>query len=146
MGAENVEAARDSIEAWNEGARDRHRATFADDAVLQEHGTGRSVQGGDAIADLHFGWKSAFPDGQGTIGTVVDGGDHVVLEVVWAGTHGGPLETPDGQTIPPTGRSFSVPASMVLTMRDGKVTEMAHYFNLMTLLSQLGVLEAAQTR
>jgi len=98
MGAENVEAARDSIEAWNEGARDRHRSSFTDDAVLQEHGTGRRVRGGDAITDLHFGWKSAFPDGRGSIETIVDGGDHVALEVVWSGTHGGPLATPDGHT------------------------------------------------
>lgn len=139
MSAENVGAARDSIEAWGEGDRDRHRSSFADDAVLVEHGTGRQASGGDAIAELHFGWKTAIPDGHGEIGNVVDGDDHVVIEVVWKGTHGGPLQTPDGGTIPATDRPISVPASMVLTMRDGKITRMTHYFDLMTLLKQLGV-------
>jgi hypothetical protein len=62
VGAENVQAARDSIEAWSEGARDRHRAVFADDAVLQEHGTGRTVQGAVAIGGMPAsaqGWPGA---------------------------------------------------------------------------------------
>jgi steroid delta-isomerase-like uncharacterized protein len=139
MSDENAGAAVAAVEAWSDGDRERHRSHFADDAVLQEHGTGREVHGGDAIVDLHWGWRDAFPDGRGEIGTVVDGGDHVVIEVVWTGTHLGPLQTPDGGTVPPTERTFAVPAAMVLAMRDGKITGMTHYFNLMTLLGQLGV-------
>jgi steroid delta-isomerase-like uncharacterized protein len=144
MGADNTQAVVEAIGAWSEGARERHRSFFADDAVLHEHGTGREVHGADAIVDVHWGWKRSFPDGQGTIGTVVDGGDHVAVEVVWTGTHQGPLETPDGGSIPPTGRSFSVPATMVVAMRDGKIVSVAHYFDLMTLLMALGVMPAAQ--
>jgi steroid delta-isomerase-like uncharacterized protein len=139
MSADNARAAVEAIDAWSEDAKERHRSYFADDAVLREHGTGREVHGGDAIVDVHWGWRQSFPDGRGTIGTVVDGGDHVAVEVVWTGTHQGPLVTPDGGSIPPTGRSFSVPATMVLAMRDGRIDQMAHYFDLMTLLTQLGV-------
>jgi ketosteroid isomerase-like protein len=52
--------------------------------------------------------------------------------------------TPDGGSIPPTGRSFSVPATMVATLQDGRVVRLAHYFDLMTLLTALGVMPAAQ--
>src|SRR5205085_1163443 len=83
MSADNARAAIEAIEAWNDDARERHRSYFADDAVLREHGTGREVHGGDAIVDVHWGWRQSFPDGHGTIGTIVDGGDHVAIEVVW---------------------------------------------------------------
>jgi steroid delta-isomerase-like uncharacterized protein len=127
------------VDTWSDDDREGHRSHFAGDAVLYEHGTGREVAGADAIVDLHWGWRVSFPDGRGEIATVVDGGDQVVVEVVWTGTHGGPLQTPDGATVPPTGRTFAVPAAMVLTMRDGRITRMTHYFNLLTLIGQLGV-------
>src|SRR4051794_41160476 len=117
MSAENAAAARASVDAWSNDDREGHRSHFTDDAVLHEHGTGREVAGRDAIVDLHWGWRAAFPDGRGEIATVVDGGDHVVIEVTWTGTHQGPLQTPDGGSVPATGRSFAVPAAMVLTMR-----------------------------
>jgi steroid delta-isomerase-like uncharacterized protein len=144
MSADNARAAVEAIDAWSEDARERHRSYFTDDAVLHEHATGREVHGGDAIADVHWGWRQAFPDGRGTVGTVVDGGDQVAVEVVWSGTHQGPLMTPDGGSIPATGRTFSVPATMVLAMSDGKIERMAHYFDLMTLLTALGAMPAAQ--
>jgi ketosteroid isomerase-like protein len=67
-----------------------------------------------------------------------------VIEVVWSGTHAGPLLTPDGGTITPSGQPISVPAAMVLTMRGGTISRMAHYFDLTTLLTQVGALPALQ--
>ena len=142
--SENARAVLEAVEAWNADAKERQRSYFADDAVLMEYGTGREVHGGDAIVDVHWAWRQSFPDGYGTIGTVVDGGDTVAVEVVWTGTQTGPLMTPDGGSIPPTGRSFSVPATMVMTMRDGLILRMSHYFDLLTLLTALGVMPAAQ--
>ena len=141
---DSARTAIEAVEAWNADERERHRSYFADDAVLMEHATGREVHGGDAIGDVHWAWRQSFPDGYGTIGTVVESGDTVAFEVVWTGTHQGPLMTPDGGSIPPTGRSFSVPATMVATVRDGRVVRLAHYFDLMTLLTALGVMPVAQ--
>jgi limonene-1,2-epoxide hydrolase len=41
--------------------------------------------------------------------------------------------------MPPTGRSVHVKACQVFEIHDGRVTATRHYFNLMTILSQLGV-------
>jgi predicted ester cyclase len=94
MSSENAQAVLDAIDAWSNHDRDRHRSRFADDAVLREHSTGREVHGADAITDVHWGWREAFPDGRGDVRSVVDGGDRVAVEVVWTGTHAGAARDP----------------------------------------------------
>jgi steroid delta-isomerase-like uncharacterized protein len=139
-----ADAAVEGIEAWNAGDRDRLRASVTDDVTLHEAATGRRLAGEPDVTGNNWAWKETFPDGQGEIGTVIEAGDRAVIEVVWRGTHSGPLRTPDGATIPPTGRRIEVPGCMVFRVRDGKVAAMSHYFDLMTLMTQLEVLPAPQ--
>jgi len=46
---------------------------------------------------------------RGEIANLMAVGDQVAYETTWKGTHTGPLTTPDGQTIPATGKSVAVP-------------------------------------
>jgi predicted ester cyclase len=62
----------------------------------------------------------------------------VVFEVTWTGTHKGPLQTPKG-AIPATGKKIDVRACIVHEIAGDKVKEERHYFDLMTLLQQIGV-------
>lgn len=135
-----IEVAREGLDSWNAGDRERHRGNWTEDAVLREHATGREVHGADAITDVHFAWREAFPDGHGEVVEALDAGDVAVMRVVWTGTQTGPMATPDGQVVPPTGQSFRVPACLVMRVRDGRVVAQDHYFDLMTLLVQLGVM------
>ncbi|MFP5451815.1 MAG: ester cyclase [Thermoleophilia bacterium] len=141
MTAEDV--VRTSLAAWNAGDRAGHRATLADDAVVKEHGTGREIVGGDEIAAAHFAWRDAFPGMRGDIENLVAHGDQVVYETTWTGTHAGPLTAPDGQTIPPTGRSVAMPACLVVRVADDRIVEQHHYFDMVTMLSQLGLMPGA---
>jgi steroid delta-isomerase-like uncharacterized protein len=134
------EVVRGSLETWNADDKAGHRASYADDAVVIEHGTGRVIDGGDAIADVHFAWRDAFPGMRGDIESLIAAGDQVAYETTWKGTHAGPLATPDGQTIPPTGKTVELPACLVVTVRGDEVVEQHHYFNLVTMLTQLGVM------
>jgi steroid delta-isomerase-like uncharacterized protein len=138
MTAEDV--VRRSLETWNADDRAGHRATYADGAVLKEHATGREIVGGDAIAEAHFAWRAAFPGIRGDIENLVAAGDQVVYETIWKGTHSGPLATPDGQTIPPTGKDVALPACLVMTVRGDQIVEQHHYFDMVTMLTQLGVM------
>ena len=108
--------------------------------MVIEHGTDRVIDGGDAIADVHFAWRDAFPGMRGDIESLIAAGDQVAYETTWKGTHAGPLATPDGQTIPPTGKTVELPACLVVTVRGDEVVEQHHYFNLVTMLTQLGVM------
>jgi hypothetical protein len=68
----------------------------------------------------------------------VAAGDTVVLEVTWRGTHKGPLQTPAG-SIPPSENRFEVRACLVVEMEGDKVRRERHYFDMGTLLGQLGI-------
>ena len=84
------------------------------------------------------GWATAFPDSQGEISNTIHSDNMVVLEVTWRGTHTGPLQTPKG-TIPPTGKRIEFRACQVHTITNGKIQTTRHYFDMATLLQQLGV-------
>src|SRR5215218_6598748 len=104
MGTEDPTAiAREVVEAFNAGDWDRFRAVLGDALVYEETGTGRRVEGIDDYVRLCQGWRQAFPDVTGTVGRAVAGAETVAEEVVWAGHHEGPLETPGG-TVAATGR------------------------------------------
>ena len=72
---------------------------------------------GDMANDVAM--RDVDPDVTGTVRRVVASGGTVAEEVVWAGSHAGPLETPGG-TIAATGRQVEVAATLWLTVRDGK--------------------------
>ena len=79
------------------------------------------------------------PDVKGTITNSFQSGNTVTLEISWAGTHTGPLEMPSG-TIPGSGKSQTTPSAWVMDFEDEKVKQSRHYFDMMTLLAQIGAM------
>lgn len=134
---EVVQVAEECVEALNASDWERLRATFAADAVWDEVGTQRRVQGVSAVIELSRGWRAAFPDARGTVTNAVAAGDTAVMELAYEGTHDGPMETPQGG-IPPSGKKVTVRAVMVAQVRDGRITEVREYFDVLTLLTQIG--------
>jgi steroid delta-isomerase-like uncharacterized protein len=134
-----LNAAKALVEAYNTKDWDRARAAITSDFVYEEMGTGRKLTGADATLEAWRGWAQAFPDSVGTYRAshVSDDGT-VVLEVTWSGTHRGPLDTPNGP-IAPTGNRIEVPACMVVEVAGEKARAQRHYFDMVTLLRQLGV-------
>ena len=137
--ADVIKAARANIEATN--ARDwaRFKETLAKDVVYDEVGTGRVLKGADAWTEAYKGWIAAFPDVQGKISAVHAAGDTATVEVTWDGTQTGPLQTPGG-TIPPSGKRQVTRASIVMTFDGDVVKEAHHYFDMASLLTQIGAM------
>ena len=134
-----INLVRENIEAFNANDMDRFGATLADDSVYEELATQRRVEGPDEIVKVMEAWKQSFPDGNGTIQSIFASGNRVVAEITWEGTHQGDLVGPQG-TIPASGKRVQVAASFVATEEGGKLKEVRHYFDLMTLLQQIGAL------
>jgi steroid delta-isomerase-like uncharacterized protein len=132
-----VKIAREQVDAFNTGDWERLQAGLTDDARYHELATHRTVEGPEQIVELFKGWKTAFPDAAGTVTSAVGSGNRAVLEVTWTGTHSGPLETAEG-TIPASGKRQETPAANVFTFEGGKIKESRQYFDLMTLLKQIG--------
>jgi hypothetical protein len=82
-------------------------------------------------------WRQAFPDAKGTIQKITASGNTVTAEILWEGTHKGPLASLAG-AIPATGKRVQMRAVQVATVQGGKLKQTNHYFDLMTMLQQIG--------
>jgi steroid delta-isomerase-like uncharacterized protein len=136
--ASNADIYKQGIDALTKGDWKTYRALFTEDVVYEEEATHRRIHGADQYVELVKAWKGAFPDLRGTIKQIVASGDAVVAEIEWEGTHKGPLSGPFG-TVAPTGRTGKTHAVVVTRFENGRIRESRHYFDLMTLLAQLGV-------
>jgi steroid delta-isomerase-like uncharacterized protein len=133
-------AAKALIEAYNEKNWEKAKASITPDFVYDEIATGRKLTGADAALEAWKGWAQAFPDSKGSFqGTHVAEGGTVVLEVTWTGTHQGPLQTPRGP-VAPTGRRIEIRACAVVEIAGEKARTQRHYFDMATLLQQIGVM------
>ena len=132
-----VKIAREQVDAFNTGDWERVRAGLTSDSRMDELGTDRKVDGPEKILEVFKGWKQAFPDATGTVRSAFASGNTATLEVIWKGTHSGPLTTPDG-TIPASGKRQETPAAIFFTFEGDKIKESRHYFDSLTLLKQIG--------
>jgi steroid delta-isomerase-like uncharacterized protein len=142
--ANSIEIAKASITAYNDKDWSKARDMLAADAVYDEKGTHRRIQGASEIIEAWQGWARAFPDSKATFVREFASGDTAVLELVWKGVHTGPLQTPTG-TIPPSNKSIEMPACEVVEVEGGKVKSGSHYFDMLTLLTQIGAAGTVKT-
>jgi predicted ester cyclase len=103
--------------------------------------TNRVCMGETAMLRLFKGWAVAFPDITLTSKRVAPAGNRTTVEGVWEGTHRGVLHVADGR-IPPTNLRASVSACVVIEHEGLVVTEVRHYFDLISLFDQLAAMAA----
>jgi steroid delta-isomerase-like uncharacterized protein len=135
-----IDAAKASILAYNEKNWNNVRASLTPDALYDEVATQRKIQGIDQVVDCWQGWARALPDSQATLHGAFATGSTVCIEMTWRGTHSGPLELPSG-TVAATKRSIELRSCQVFEMSDSKARVIRHYFDMATLLEQLGITE-----
>jgi len=133
-----VAIARQNVDLYNAADWDRFKALLAPGATYEELSTQRRL-GVDETIEAFKEWKRAFPDSKGTITKSIASGDDVVLEVTWNGTQTGEMRGPLG-TVPPSGKRVNVRAVQVIKVQGDKIAGAQHYFDLMTLLQQIGAL------
>jgi steroid delta-isomerase-like uncharacterized protein len=137
------EVAERGLQAWRSRDAEGFAATFAEDATLTAPG-GMQLQGHDGARQFYAVWNEAVPDNDVTIDRRLECGSVVVEQGTFSGTHTGNLRTPDGQTIPATGRSLSVPYVEVFDVEDDHVASTRLYFDQAELLTQLGLMPAPE--
>ena len=133
-----IEVAKAPILAYNDKNWQKAKASMTPNFVYDEVATHRRVEGADQAIVLWKGWAEAFPDSKGTFHAAHVSGSTVVLEVTWKGTHQGPLQTPKGP-VPATGKRISVRSCIVAELDGEKVKLERQYFDMGTLLQQLGL-------
>lgn len=136
----NMDTAAALLEAFNNQDWDVTRQHASENLAYNEMATGRKTDTVGAWIENSKGWRGAFSNATGTIVSRVEVGNQVFEEIVWTGTHDGNLMSPDGSVIPATHKSMTTPACMVNTFEDGKLVAVNHYFDMMSMMAQLGLL------
>jgi steroid delta-isomerase-like uncharacterized protein len=132
-----IEIAKASITAYNDKNWGNAKDILAPDAVYDEKGTHRRIQGADKIIEAFQGWAKAFPDSKASFVSAFASGDTAILELVWKGVHTGPLQTPAG-IIPASNKPVEFPACQITQVEGTKVKRASHYFDMLTMLTQIG--------
>jgi steroid delta-isomerase-like uncharacterized protein len=137
---ENIQAAHAFFDAWNAGDLSKADAYNAADFM---------AEGPGALAPMNTeqnrmysqNFKTAFPGAKFEVLLTIVQGDYVVTN--WkasGGTHSGPLRTPSGGTVPPTGKSAVVMGSTTSQIKNGKIVRSWTFWDMAALLGQLGLL------
>ena len=114
-------------------------ACYSEDAVAVTPDEGE-LRGPDRIAEYMQQFGDSFPDLQYKYLQKHDAGNVAIDEGYLRGTHTGPLPTPAGEAIPPTGKQINVRSCDVATVEAGVITQHRIYFDQLEFLGQLGLL------
>lgn len=99
-----------------------------------------ALKGREQVRMMFQTWVDAFSERRHTISNTVEAGNTIVAEFPLIGRHTGPLPSPQGGTIPPTGKTIDVPSIGTYEIEDGKLVRSRGYFDQLAFLSQLGLL------
>jgi len=92
-----------------------------------------------SLVYLH-GFITAFPDLHFSLKHKIADGDNVAVTWTATGTHNGPMLTPTGATIPPTGKKGVVVGCTTYVFKGDKVATSSNYLDMVSLLTQLGLM------
>ena len=138
---DNLQIVRIFYEAFNAHDLDRD-----DDLVTEDYrseGPGASEPMTRAqVRQQNQAYLTAFPDIHFDIARTIAQGDYVVAHWIATGTHTGPLPTPSGGAIPPTGKSARLMGCAIYEFREGRVARAWNHWDMAALLAQLGVMPA----
>jgi steroid delta-isomerase-like uncharacterized protein len=135
---DHAAAARAFNDAYNARDWDAAIQLTTPNVAIANQATGQSFQGPDGVRAFLEGWATAFPDSQVETTSVIADEAAAAVEFHGRGTQSGPLAGPAGE-IPPTGRAVDVPFVSVADFDAGRIARLRLYFDLATMLQQLGI-------
>jgi steroid delta-isomerase-like uncharacterized protein len=132
-----AELAMAYTDAWSSGDVRAVSALYTDDASFAELVLGGVVTQGHGELEGYAGAAfAAFSDFAITVHDGFAAGDRVAIEWVLSGRYTGQF----GDLPPGTGQAVEVPGASVLILEDGQIAEQREYWDVATLLAQVGAL------
>jgi steroid delta-isomerase-like uncharacterized protein len=140
---ENITLSRSLLDLYNSHQSDpawldKILANISEDLELIDVPTGRTLRGHEGYREIALFFSEAFPDSRVEITNVFATEEQSVIEYTGRGTNTGTLHMPMGD-IPATGRYSEVRFCSVNRAQSGKVVSIHQYFDVMTMLQQLGL-------
>lgn len=136
---QNIRVSHAFFDAWNSGDLSKAFPYEADDFVAEGPGAAGPMNREQNRMYLQ-NFLTAFPGSQFEVWLTVAQGDYVVAHWKTEGTHGGPLRTPSGGTISPTGKHVVLNGATTSEIKNGKIVHSWAFWDLSSLLTQLGLL------
>jgi steroid delta-isomerase-like uncharacterized protein len=136
---DNIRTAEKLFDAINTHNVRTHDELYAPDYKLDGPGAAGSMNLEQSRMYLE-GFLDAFPDLNFKLMKKIADGDMVAITWTATGTHTGPMRTPTGGMIPPTGKKGVVNGCTTYEFIGGKVASSATYWDMATLLMQLGLM------
>ena len=128
------------FEAMGNGDVDTAMTLLHDDTVHHDMGTGMVMRGIDENRADMENWTTTFSEMKVESLNHIESGNTVVTELKMTGVNTGDMEMPDGSKIPATGKSVEMQGCQVAEFKDGKMLKVTAYYNMMTMMSQLGLM------
>jgi len=128
---------RQSDPAW----LDTCLAAFAADSEVIDVPSGATLHGPDGLKRIALFFAENFPDMRTELTNVFATEDQVTLECTWRWNDTGPLYLTSG-ALPGMRRSGELWCCFVFQIRKGKIVSVHHYYDMMTLTEQLGLVPA----
>lgn len=138
MSEKRMNLVREHLKAFSVKDWELYKKTLVPKVVYEERATSRHAEGVDDVLKILKTWTVAFPDLKATVKNLLVQEDMVMAEILWEGTHNGTLKGPFGE-IPPTGKKGKLNSVELFHFEGDKIRELRHYFDLMTVLNQIGV-------
>jgi steroid delta-isomerase-like uncharacterized protein len=108
--------------------------TLTQDCVFEDIALGERTAGRAAAAAYYERWWRGFPDLTWSTVALHMAEDEAIAEGIFRGTHQGEF-----LGLAPTGRKIELPVAIVVAFADGRMARERLYYDLATLLRQLGV-------
>jgi len=129
QGLSNTEIVRITFDCFNDREFSRADDCVAEDLVWTEVPSGNVFRGRDGLRREYESWLRGFPDGKVEITNLLEAGEWVICEYIITGTNTGPMHGPNGEDLPPTGKSVEIKACDLMQMKDGQVIGGRGYFD-----------------
>jgi steroid delta-isomerase-like uncharacterized protein len=119
--------------AWSLHQLEKIDAIFTHDAAYEDVATDQVHRGTEEIKQLLRAAYAWAPDFRVTMKSLIVADDCAATEWLSEGIQTGPIND-----LPASGNSFRLHGASILTFRDGKIATVTDYYDMATLLTQLG--------
>jgi steroid delta-isomerase-like uncharacterized protein len=140
MNIANAKLADQLVDAWNSLDPQRVVDVLTEDHIYEDVTFAVVCHGAAETRGFFEGAYSAFPDIHFTLTSAATNTEWTALEWTMTGTHQGDLPG-----LPATGKPFSVRGSTIFEIAVGKICAVRDYWDLATLLRQVGLMAEPAT-
>lgn len=123
---------------WSTGNLDLYLSSYGEGFFFEDATFGKVCRSKEELTEFFNGTMASFADLKVENGAVHYDDDGGVMEWTMTAVHSG-----DWPGLPATGKRFSVRGVSVVRFKDGKIHRQSDYWDLATVLRQIGVLPSA---